>query len=400
MRLILAALALLFAAGPLAAADKPTLLLWPDGAPGVKGTEPADKPRLTVHLPEKGKANGAAVIVCPGGGYRVLAMVKEGHQVAEFFNSFGVTAFVLEYRLSPRYTYPAPLLDAQRAIRLVRSKAKEFGIDPHRLGIMGFSAGGHLTSMCGVAFDDGKPTEADSVEQQSCRPDFLVIAYPKIFFDGKADANMLKSFLGEPFDDSKVKEISSDLRVSDKTPPAFLFHTDEDRLVAENSVRFYLALRKAKVPAELHVYQKGPHGVGLALDDPELTTWKDHVRGWMRGNAWLTSAKPAALSGSVTIDGKPLQRGFVTLVPDLTHHQPPTVKTSVLDGKYQFTANLGPRPGRYTVAVTVFGNNDEPKANDLGAYHILKTSRPSSKEPISVEIKEGDNIIELDFALR
>jgi acetyl esterase/lipase len=375
-----------------------TVVLWPNGAPDAKGNEAADRPRLTVHLPEK--PNGAAMIVCPGGGYRVLAMVKEGHQVAQFFNTFGVTAFVLEYRLGPKYQHPAQLHDAQRAIRYVRADAAKYGIDPKHIGIMGFSAGGHLTAMAGVYFDNGKAEATDPIDRVSCRPDFLVLAYPKIFWQDPADSGGLKSFLGDGYSAEAVKEISADLQVKDQTPPAFLFHTDEDRLVAENSVRFYLALRQHKVPAEIHIYQKGPHGVGLALDDPDLTTWKDHVYGWMKANAWLTTAKPVKVSGEVTVNGRPLERGFITFIPDSSLHQP-TVKTAVNKGKYELPADKGPRPGKHTVAITVYGDNmGAGPANDLGSFFVLKTCSPKSSEPLTCEIQDAVNELRFEVVTR
>jgi acetyl esterase/lipase len=379
----------------LHAAEPKVVDLWPNGAPGAKGSEAADTPRLTVHLPDLEKATGAAVVVCPGGGYRVLAKVKEGHDVARFFNSFGVAAYVLEYRLGPRYRHPAQLQDAQRAVRWVRAQAEKHGVDPRRVGLMGFSAGGHVTAMAGVTPGDGDPDAKDPVERQSARPDFLVLAYPKITWDAKADTGILKTFLGDDASDEKVRSINADQHVTDQTPPAFLFHTDEDRLSAENSVRFYLALRKHKVPAELHVYQKGPHGVGLAQDDPDLTTWKDHVRGWLRANGWLTAAKQVALKGTLAIDGKPLERGFITLTD--VDGQRPTVRAAVAKGKYAFPDGQGPRIGRYQVAVTVFGDNDgKGPANDLGAYHVLTPERTK----VWVEIADGVNELALDFKWR
>src|SRR2546423_610479 len=172
---------LLAIAATATAADAPkTIPLWPDGAPGAVGSEPVDKPTLTIIQPPADKANGAAVIVCPGGGYQHLADTYEGREVAEWLNTIGVTGFVLKYRLAPRYHHPAPLQDAQRAIRTVRARAQEWGIDPHRIGIWGFSAGGHLASTAGTHFDAGRPEAEDPIDRVSCRPDFLILAYPVI----------------------------------------------------------------------------------------------------------------------------------------------------------------------------------------------------------------------------
>lgn len=264
-----------------------TLALWEAGAPGALGTEDADRPTLTVYHPRQ--ASGTAVIVAPGGGYGGLAMNHEGRQVAGWLNAINVTAFVLKYRLGPRYRHPIQLGDAQRAIRLVRARAAEFGIAADRIGMMGFSAGGHLTSTAGTHFDAGKHAAADAVDRVSSRPDFLILGYPVISFDPAiTHAGSRRNLLGENPDPALVDDLSNDLRVTAQTPPAFLFHTDADTGVpAENSVRFYLALRKAKVPAEMHVFERGPHGVGLALADPALSAWPTLLANWMRGRGLL-----------------------------------------------------------------------------------------------------------------
>ena len=278
---------------PVHAADevKPSvILLWPNGAPGAAGNEEKDKPTLTVFPPPAGKANGVAVVVCPGGGYGALAVDHEGKQVAEWLNSLGVTAFMLKYRLAPRYHHPAPLQDAQRAIRTVRARAKEWNIDPKRIGIWGFSAGGHLASTVATHFDNGHPAE-DPIEEASCRPDFAILAYPVITME-KPYTHMgsRQNLLGQNPDPALVENLSNDKQVTSETPPTFLFHTDADSgVLPENSVLFYLALRKAKVPAELHIYEKGPHGVGLAPADPVLSTWKDRLAAWMRQRNLLTN---------------------------------------------------------------------------------------------------------------
>ena len=289
-------LPLLLAATLAADADKPKAeLLWPKGAPDAKGTEDADKPTLTAFLPPADKATGCAVVICPGGGYGVVVDTYEGKDVARWFNEHGVAAFVLRYRHAPRYRHPAPLQDVQRALRTVRARADECKIDPHRVGVMGFSAGGHLASTAATHFDDGKPDADDPVERVSCRPDFLILAYPVItlkppfYHKGSRD-----NLLGDKPSDELVNSLCNDEQVTAKTPPTFLFHTAEDSAVPpENSVQFYLALRKHKVPAELHVYEKGRHGVGLATglggtpNDPVLTTWKGHLIDWMKGRGLL-----------------------------------------------------------------------------------------------------------------
>jgi len=245
------------------------VLLWEGGAPGALGDADSDKPMLTYHRAARG-ATGTAVIVAPGGGYGALAMDHEGRQVAALFNAMGVSAFVLRYRLGPRYRHPIQLGDAQRAIRLVRARAQEFEVQPDRIGMMGFSAGGHLTSTAGTHFDTGRPDASDQVDRASSRPDFLILGYPVISFDPAiTHAGSLRNLLGDTPDPTLVALLSSDRQVTAQTPPTFLFHTTADTgVVPENSVRFYMALVKAGVPAEMHIFEKGPHGVGLALGIP------------------------------------------------------------------------------------------------------------------------------------
>jgi acetyl esterase/lipase len=274
-------------------ADPQTILLWDNGAPGALGTGDSDKPTLTIYLALHPTGSRAAVIVFPGGGYAMLASNHEGRQVANWFNALGVTAFVVKYRLGPRYHHPIEFGDAQRAIRLVRFRAAEFGISPDRIGIMGFSAGGHLASTAGIRFDVGTASAADPIERVSCRPDFLILAYPVISFTApythQGSANNL---LGENADPKLRAELSSELHVTPQTPPTFLFSTDADTAVPpENTVAFYLALRKAGVPAEMHVFEKGPHGVGLDLDDPALGEWPTLLANWMRSRGLLQSQK-------------------------------------------------------------------------------------------------------------
>jgi acetyl esterase/lipase len=270
-----------------ASADEPREIpLWPDGAvPGAVGTGPADRPSLTLYRPPAEKANGTAVVICPGGGYGFLALDHEGREVAKWLNSVGVTALVLRYRIAPRYRHPAPLQDTRRAVRVVRARAREWGVDPRRVGVWGFSAGGHLASTVGTHFDRGRSDAADPVERESCRPDFLILAYPVVTMKPPATHQGSRdNLLGKEADPKLVEELSNDERVTPETPPTFLFHTSEDTaVVPENSVRFYRALRAHGVPAELHVYEKGPHGVGLAPKDPVLSTWPDRLAAWMKG---------------------------------------------------------------------------------------------------------------------
>jgi len=267
-------------------------LLWTDGAPGSQGTQDEDKPTLAPYIVPQGRGPGTAVIVCPGGGYEHLSMDKEGDQIARWLNSIGVTAFVLKYRLGPKYRHPVELGDAQRAIRTVRSKAAEYRVSPDRVGIMGFSAGGHLASTAGTHFDAGKADAADPIDRLSSRPDFLVLVYAVISFNPPyVHRGSLRALLGDQPDPKLVENLSNELQVTAQTPPTFLFHTSTDTTVpAENSALFYLALRKAGVPAEMHIYERGPHGVGLAQTDEALASWPGRLADWLRGRGLLNSA--------------------------------------------------------------------------------------------------------------
>ena len=280
-------------AAPPAPNAKPEVVwLWPEGAPGALGQEEADKPSLTIFPAPADKANGTAVVICPGGGYGHLATGHEGYEIAQWLNERGVAAFMLKYRIAPRYHHPAPLQDAQRALRTVRARAKEWKVDPARIGIWGFSAGGHLASTAGTHFDDGKPDAKDPIDHASCRPNFLILCYPVITLKPPhAHVGSRNNLLGKNADPQLVESLSNETQVTARTPPTFLMHTDGDAgVVPENSVLFYLALRKAKVPAELHIYEKGPHGVGLAQrikDNPGLTGWSKQLADWLMGRGLL-----------------------------------------------------------------------------------------------------------------
>jgi acetyl esterase/lipase len=258
-------------------------LLWPNGAPGAIGTEDTDRPTLAIYLPSENSA-GTGVVVCPGGGYRNLAMDHEGEQIARWLNSLGLPAFVLKYRLGPRYHHPVQLQDAQRALRTVRLRAKEFGITADRIGIWGFSAGGHLASTAGTHFDSGDPSASDAIGKMSCRPDFMILAYPVISFTTPyTHRGSLQNLLGENPSPKLIESLSNEKQVTAQTPPTFLFHTNEDTGVPpENSVLFYMALRRAGVPAEMHIYERGSHGVGLAQKDPILSSWPARLADWLR----------------------------------------------------------------------------------------------------------------------
>jgi acetyl esterase/lipase len=267
-----------------------TFPLWDHPAPGALGDADADRPTLTWYGPEKPQASGTAVVVAPGGSYINLASNHEGRQVANWLNALGVTAFVLKYRLGPRYHHPIEMEDAQRAIRLVRARAAEFGFEPDRVGIMGFSAGGHLASTAETHFDSGDAAASDPVDRQSCRPDFAILAYPVISMSAPyTHQKSEQSLLGEKASPELRRELSNELQVTPQTPPTFLFTTSDDGTVpAENTVAFYEALRKNGVPAEVHIFETGPHGVGLDLASPTLGEWPRLLANWLRARGLLS----------------------------------------------------------------------------------------------------------------
>ena len=265
------------------AAQPQTILLWPNGAPGAQGTADEDRPSLTIYLAAGNKVP-SGVVVCPGGGYTHLALDHEGTQIAAWLNQRGISAFVLKYRLGPKYHHPIELGDGQRAVRYVRAHASEYGIDSHRIGIWGFSAGGHLASSVGTHFDGGNRDSADPIDHESSRPDFMILAYPVITFEEPfLHRGSRNALLGETPDPSLIALLSNERHVTKETPPTFLFHTSDDPVVpVENSIAFYTALHKAGVPAEMHIYEHGAHGVGLAKNNPALSTWPELLSNWLK----------------------------------------------------------------------------------------------------------------------
>ncbi|MBL7037496.1 MAG: alpha/beta hydrolase [Pirellulaceae bacterium] len=272
-----------------AAADKPVVLdVWPSEVPGEKGDideekllppraeKPVDrltnvtKPTITVYKPDPQKDTGTAVLICPGGGYHILAMDLEGTEVAEWLNSIGVTGIVLKYRVPRRKDLPkhqAPLQDAQRAMSLVRKHADQWRIAPSRIGILGFSAGGHLSATASTNFDKRGYDAIDETDQISCRPDFTVLVYPAYLIEGE--------------------KLAPEIRVTQQTPPTFFVHAGDDRISSENSVRMYLALKQADVPAELHIFTSGGHGFGLRPSDAPCSRWPQQCEKWLRNRGLL-----------------------------------------------------------------------------------------------------------------
>jgi len=268
--------------------DPQAILLWPSGAPGALGAEDADKPALTIYMPPNTTGPMAAVIVAPGGSYARLSMNLEGRAPANYLNTLGIAAFVLRYRLGPRYHHPIELGDAQRAIRTVRAHAAEWHIAPDRIGIMGFSAGGHLASTVSTHFDAAGPDAADPIDRVSSRPDFAVLGYPVIsFVEPWAHQGSKTNLLGDSPDAAVARGLSSETQVTASTPPTFIYHTNADTVVpVENAVAYFLALRRAGVPAEMHVFRNGAHGSGLAQQDQALAEWPRLLANWLRASGF------------------------------------------------------------------------------------------------------------------
>ena len=277
-------------AAPAASGPAP-MQLWASGAPGALGDAEDDKPTITAYIPASNPTK-TAVVIAPGGGYVHLSMVKEGSDVAAWLNARGVAAFVLKYRLGPKYHNTIELGDAKRAIRTVRVDAVKYGIAPDHIGMWGFSAGGHLTASAGTMFDAGDASDADPIEQQSSRPDFLILSYPVITMeDPYVHKGSRQYLLGDAATQADMDALSPELRVTAQTPPAFLFTTTDDRTVpVMNSVMFYTALVKAGVPAEMHIFQHGGHGSGLAPTNPQLQPWTEMLIKWMRERGYAATA--------------------------------------------------------------------------------------------------------------
>lgn len=258
---------------------KPSIKLWDGQAPLDDPAIPQDAPQLTPYLLEKSTPT-ACIIVCPGGGYGGLADY-EGEPISLWLNSLGIASFVLAYRLTP-YHHPAQLLDANRAIRFVRAHSQAYGIDPRRIGILGFSAGGHLAATAGTHFDQGDPASGDPMERVSSRPDALVLCYPVITFGEYRHDGSRTALLGENPPAGLVTLLSNELQVTPATPPTFLFHTANDQAVpVENSLLFASALSRCQVLFDLHVFADGAHGAALGEGDPALSLWPTLCAAWL-----------------------------------------------------------------------------------------------------------------------
>lgn len=284
--------------------------LWPNGAPGALGSTPGDRPGLTFFFPESTQANGSAVIVCPGGAYGMLARDKEGVQPSLWLKSLGVRAFLLDYRVGPAYRHPVEVGDGLRAVRWVRANALRFGLDPRRIGMLGFSAGGHLTATVASFFDDGDSGSPDPVERASSRPDFQILIYPVISMQAPfAHLASRINLLGRSPSAALLDSLSADRHVDARTPPAFIVHAEDDPVVAYAHGQAYAeALREAKVPVEFLGFVQGGHAFGLAADktgapgEAQLATWPSLCEKWMGARGML--AQPRSMGKERTQNEK------------------------------------------------------------------------------------------------
>ncbi len=257
-----------------------TLKLWPDGkVPGSLGNKDADVPDITAYPVSEGRATGAAVLICPGGGYGCLCSSYEGHDIAKWLNGYGIAGIVLKYRIAP-YRHPIPLNDAKRAMRLAKANAKEWGFSADRVGVMGFSAGGHLASTLATHCDSGSAS-GDAIERQGCRPAFQILVYP-VISGAKGHSGSMKNLLGENPDETALKDVANDLHVTKETPPAFLAHSTKDKVVSfENSVAYRDALKAHGVPVEYFELDTGDHGLGCGKGS-EWAAWQAECVKWLR----------------------------------------------------------------------------------------------------------------------
>ncbi|MDA7922053.1 alpha/beta hydrolase [Verrucomicrobiales bacterium] len=377
--------------------------LWSEGkTPYAKPIDDETKsPSISVYS-TKGSPNhtGAAVVICPGGGYGGLAKDHEGHQPAQWFNEQGVSAFVLQYRLgSQKQHYPAQLADVQRAIRWVRAQAGEFGLAKDRIAVMGFSAGGHLASMAATLYDENAYEASDSIDEVSARPDFAILCYPVISLDSEfTHRGSRKNLLGpdQVDEEALATKLSTDKNITAETPPTFLFQTNADTSVpAENATRFFLALREHGVPVEFHCYQNGPHGIGLYRGDPILGGWSDLLKNWLLVNSFYAVPKAkVAVTGKVTLDGEPASWGILTFHPE-DKNQPPT-SVRVRRGKFSAKSDVGPVVGAATLT---FEGSIWELTVDAGDKAVsLSSLSPGNDEQISLPVSEGMEPLHFDFS--
>ncbi|MAV26253.1 MAG: hypothetical protein CMQ05_09050 [Gammaproteobacteria bacterium] len=360
--------------------------LWPDGAPLSNGADAIDTPRITVMRASAERRAQCAVVVVPGGGYRILASDHEGLQVGHWLNRQGIDAFVLRYRLGEKYHSDISLLDGKRAVRWVRAHyhtedTAEDGRTP--VGMLGFSAGGHLTAAVGTGFDEGDGEAIDVVERESCRPDFLVLGYAVT--NGQLRGRKADEYT------------PTDVRVNAHTPPAFIMHTHEDSIVpSDQALVFYTALCQHGVQAELHVFGSGDHGLGLGVGDPDLNLWPDLLVRWLRRNNFVHAAQRWSVNGNISIDGASTGGCWVSLVPDddtrpfarayVTHHA---------GGQFLIPAAMGPQSGPHCVIVSVvsramYDAKAEYSMDDVVTYEQRVTITGDTS--LDLVLKEADRV--------
>ena len=355
--------------------------LWAERAPGAEGDNVLDIPVLSVHLPDE--ANGCAMIVCPGGGYRSLASDHEGLQVARWLNGMGIAAFVLRYRLGPTYHSSVSLLDAQRAIRYVRTRAAEFGIAAERVGMLGFSAGGHLSCAAATAWDGGNPNDVDPVEREGCRPDFIVPIYAVT--NGAKRGRKADEY--HPVDEA----------VSERTPPAFIVTTHEDITVPANqSTLFYDAMLAANVGAELHIFNDGEHGLGLMPGDPDAGQWTQLLARWLRRRGFLTNSPRIAVLGSLLIDEAAPANAWITFLPE--EHNQPLGRARITGrsaGLFEIFAAGGPTAGWHEMQVHLV--SAQFPYTGTGAYTLAAVRRYSERVRLQADMRLELRLASADF---
>ncbi len=363
---------------PLEKVELPTVYLYDGQAPGAKGDADEDRPRLNIMRADPKGACGTGVIVCPGGGYNVRAMDYEGVQVAQWLNSLGIDAFLLSYRVrNAGYTPDDAFADGTRAVRYVRHHAAEYSVDQKRIGMIGFSAGAHLSLRVATDNDAGNADAADPVERESSRPDFVLLIYTPGLGWGRQDA-------------------TTPAAPAAGLPPAFIFHTANDQLVpVDNALETFRHWKASGAEAELHVFGGyGPHGVGMASGLPGAQQWPELAGVWMRRNALLTGKERVSVEGQVTIDGTSSGSAWVTFIPVDSDHDPiAAVGANLKDGTFHLDAKYGPVVGRCRVEVRQYCRQflTVPSQTELHTY----TSASPAGGPILVDLHPGSNKVEI-----
>lgn len=362
------------------AIDIEALRLWQDRAPQATGDDLLDQPILSLHLPKQG--NGCGVLVCPGGGYRTLASDHEGLQVAMWLNRRGIAAFVLRYRLGPTYHSSVSLQDAQRALRIIRSRAEEFSLSTDRIGMLGFSAGGHLSCAAGTTWDEGDPAHDDPVERQHCKPDFIVPVYAVT--NGARRGRKADEY--HPVDEA----------VTATTPPAFIVTTHEDTIVPANqSTLFYDAMLAAGATAELHIFSNGEHGLGLMPGDPDAGQWTNLLANWLRRQGFLTPASRIKVTGSLRIDNAAPGSAWITFVPEDADQPIARVRINrASEGHFEIPLSSGPTSGWHELQVHLV--SDQFPATGTGRFTLADSREHRQRvfieanEKVNIRLSKGD----------